>query len=253
MGVPTGTHLLSLDVATGLAGTTHLAATQRMGYGWSKSFVKALSYQDVVAMYGQADFHLIDTPFAAGALAGDDPATVQDPRFVLVPPNFIAGLQNAAPPSAATLATIRRDAQQQAKVMAGGALVANGTDSPLVVPGISLHLNLRAAGLVMTPFQALQTVTINAAKVALVDKDLGSIETGKLADLIAVRGNPLSDLKAAAKVELVIKNGNPYTQQQILARFAHPSPWRPATRRSTATSGAAGAAAQCEAASMHAD
>lgn len=254
MGVPTGTHLLSPGVATGLAGTTHLSATQRMGYGWSKSFVNALSYQDVVAMYGQADFHLIDTLFAAGALAGDDPDIVQDPRFILVPPNFIAGLQNAAPPSAATLATIRRDAQQQAKVMAGGALVANGTDSPLVVPGISLHLNLRAAGLVMTPFQALQTVTINAAKVALVDKDLGSIETGKLADLIAVRGNPLSDLKAAAKVELVIKNGNPYTQQQILAPFRTPlalaarnkaiDGYQRACRR---------APAQCEAASMHAD
>ena len=36
-GVPTGTHMLSPGAATGLAGTTHLSATQRMGYGWSKS------------------------------------------------------------------------------------------------------------------------------------------------------------------------------------------------------------------------
>jgi len=222
MGVPTGTHMISPGVATGLAGTTHLSATQRMGYGWSKSFVNAISYQDVGAMYGQADFHLIDTLFSAGALSADDPSILSDQRFVLVPPNFIMGLQNATAPTAETLATIRKDAQQQTKVLAAGALVANGTDSPLVVPGISLHLNLRAAGLVMSPFQALQSVTINAARMALVDKDLGSVEAGKLADLVAVRGDPLADLKAAANVELVVKNGNAYTQAQILAPFRTP-------------------------------
>jgi Tol biopolymer transport system component len=219
MGIPTGTHLLSPGVQTGLAGTTHLSATQRMGYGWSKSFVNAISYQDVAAMHAQGDFHLIDTLFSAGALSAEDPAILRDPRFILVPPNFIAGLQNATAPSATTMATIVKDAQQQAKVMAAGALVANGTDSPLVVPGISLHLNLRAAGLVMPPYQALQTVTINAAKMAFVEKDLGSVEPGKLADLIAVRGDPLTDLKAAANVELVVKNGNSFTQAQILAPF----------------------------------
>jgi Tol biopolymer transport system component len=222
MGVPTGTHMISPGIATGLAGTTHLSATQRMGYGWSKSFVKAVSYQDVPAMYSESDFHLIDTLFSAQALSAEDPAIVSDERFILVPPNFIAGLQNAPAPSATTLATIRNDAQQEAKVMASGALTANGTDSPLVVPGISLHLNLRAAGLVMSPFQALQSVTINAAKMAFVDKDLGRVETGKLADLVAVRGDPLSDLKAAANVEIVVKNGNAYTKAQILAPFQTP-------------------------------
>ncbi|MDB5960302.1 MAG: hypothetical protein JWP59_1596 [Massilia sp.] len=254
LGVPTGTHMLSPGVATGLGGTTHLSATQRMGYGWSKSFVNAISYQDVPAMHAQADFHLIDTLFSAGALSAEDPAILTDPRFILVPPNFIAGLQNAAPPTAATLAVIRRDAQQQAKVLAAGALVANGTDSPLVVPGISLHLNLRAAGLVMTPVQALQTVTINAAKMALVDKDLGSIEAGKLADLVAVRGDPLADLKAAANVEWVMKNGNPITQAQILAPFR--TPLALAARRSAILAynrACRRDAAECGSGGMHAD
>jgi imidazolonepropionase-like amidohydrolase len=107
-------------------------------------------------------------------------------------------------------------------VLAAGGLLSNGTDSPLVTPGIALHTNLRAAGLVMSAHQALQTVTINSARVAYADKDLGSIETGKLADLVAVRGNPLEDLKAAANTEFVIKNGNVYTQAQILAPFRTP-------------------------------
>ncbi|CAH0318169.1 Protein TolB [Massilia sp. Bi118] len=223
LGVPSGTHPIEPGAATGIAGTTHLSATQRMGYSWSKSAVRAITYQDAYDTYGKGSFHLIDTLFSAAALAGLDPGIVTDPRFILVPPNFVSGLQNATPPTPAQLAGIINDATQQAKVVAAGGLVANGTDSPLVVPGIQLHLNLRAAGLVLGNYTALQTVTINAAKTALVDKDLGSVEPGKLADLIAVRGNPLADLKAAAAVEVVMKNGRAYTQAEILAPFRTPA------------------------------
>jgi hypothetical protein len=223
LGVPSGTHPIEPGASTGIAGTTHLSATQRMGYSWSKSAVKAVTYQDAYDTYGKGSFHLIDTLFSAAALAGLDPGIVTDPRFILVPPNFVAGLQNATPPTAAQMAGIINDATQQAKVVAAGGLVANGTDSPLVVPGIQLHLNLRAAGLVLGNYTALQTVTINAAKMALVDRDLGSVEAGKLADLIAVRGNPLTDLRAAAAVEVVMKNGRAFTQAEILAPFRTPA------------------------------
>lgn len=222
LGVPSGTHPIEPGVATGIAGTTHLSATQRMGYSWSKSAARGITYQDAYDTYGKGNFHLIDTLFSAVALAGQDPGIVTDPRFVLVPPNFVSGLRNATPPTAAQLSTIINDATQQAKVVAAGGLVANGTDSPLVVPGIQLHLNLRAAGLVLGNYTALQTVTINAAKMALVDKDLGSVEAGKLADLIAVRGNPLADLRAAAAVQWVMKNGRVWSQAEILAPFATP-------------------------------
>jgi Tol biopolymer transport system component len=222
LGVPSGTHLIQPGTATGIAGTTHLSATQRMGYGWSKSFVKAITYQDAYDIYGKADFHLIDTLFSAQALAGLDPGIVTDPRFILVPPNFVSGLENAQPPTGTQLAGIINDATQQAKVFAAGALVANGTDTPLVVPGISLHLNLRAAGMVLGNYTALQTVTINAARIAFVDRDLGSVEPGKLADLIAVRGNPLADLRAAAAVQLVVKNGRAWSIPEILAPFSTP-------------------------------
>ncbi|SNS51781.1 component of the Tol biopolymer transport system [Noviherbaspirillum humi] len=221
-GIPTGTHMLSPGAATGIGGTTHLSATQRMGYGWSKS-VNGITYQDAYDLHAKGDFHLIDTLFSAQALAGQDASIVSDDRFILVPPNFVNGLQTATQPTAVQLDTIRKDAQQQAKVLNAGGLVANGTDSPLVVPGISVHLNLRGAGLVMSNLQALQTITINAAKMSYLDKDLGSVEVGKLADLVAVRGNPLQDLTAAANVEIVVKNGNVYPRAQILAPFKTPA------------------------------
>ena len=217
LGVPSGTHMVQPGAATGLAGTTHLSATQRMGYGWSKSFARAITYQDAADVYGKGDFHLIDTLFSSSALAGLDPGIASDPRFILVPPNFVPGLQNAAPPTAAQIATIVNDATQQAKVKAAGALVANGTDSPLVAPGISLHLNLRGAALVQGNLAALQSATRDAAKIALVGEDLGTVEQCKLADLVVVRGDPLADLRAAADVRLVIKNGRVFTQDEILA------------------------------------
>lgn len=217
LGVPSGTHMVQPGAASGLLGTTHLSATQRMGYGWSKSLARLVTYQDATDVYGKGGFNLIDTLFSSSALAGLDPGIATDPRFVLVPPNFVAGLQNAAPPTAAQIATIVNDATQQAKVKAAGALVANGTDSPLVVPGISLHLNLRGAALVQGNLAALQSATRDAARIALVGDDLGTVEKGKLADLIVVNGNPLQDLKAAADVRLVIKNGRVYTQDEILA------------------------------------
>jgi Tol biopolymer transport system component len=215
--VPSGTHMVQPGAATGLGGTTHLSATQRMGYGWSKSFARAITYQDAADVYGKGDFHLIDTLFSASALAGLDPGIVTDPRFVLVPPNFVPGLQNAQPPTATQLASIINDAIQQAKVRAAGALVANGTDSPLVVPGISLHLNMRGAAIVQGNLTALYSVTRDAARIALVGDDLGTVESGKLADLIAVGGNPLADLRAAADVRFVVKNGRVITVPEILA------------------------------------
>jgi imidazolonepropionase-like amidohydrolase len=90
---------------------------------------------------------------------------------------------------------------------AGARLIA-GTDSPLVPYGISLHGELEdyvAAGL--TPFQALQTATVNPARLLAADADLGTLEVGKLADLVVVDGDPLADIKTARRVRTVIKNG----------------------------------------------
>ncbi len=223
MGIPSGTHMISPGASTGIWGTTHLSATQRMGYGWAKSANGLISYQDAVDVHGKADFHNIDTLFSSLALVGQDPAFLADDRFrLLVPPNFIAGLQGTPAPTQATLDGVIRDAAQSGKVQTAGALMALGTDTPLVTPGISLHTGLRAGALVYSNFQALQNVTINAARIAFVDKDLGSVEVGKLADLAVIRGNPLQDVKNAANVEMVVKNGNVITLTQILAPFRTP-------------------------------
>jgi imidazolonepropionase-like amidohydrolase len=58
-----------------------------------------------------------------------------------------------------------------------------------------------------TPWQALQAATTHAAEVCRAGHDLGTVEVDKLADLIAVRHNPLDDIDNLCALELVFKAG----------------------------------------------
>ena len=71
----------------------------------------------------------------------------------------------------------------------------------------------------MSTHEALQAVTINAARYSHADHELGSVEAGKVADLIFVRGDPLADVKNAANVEQVMKNGVVYSIEEILRPY----------------------------------
>ena len=58
-----------------------------------------------------------------------------------------------------------------------------------------------------TPWQTLQAATRHAADICGVGQDLGTIEVGKLADLIVVRENPLDDIDNVRTLQLVFKGG----------------------------------------------
>jgi imidazolonepropionase-like amidohydrolase len=59
----------------------------------------------------------------------------------------------------------------------------------------------------MTPLQALQAATINGATLLSLDKDMGTVEAGKYADLVAVPGDPLTDITVMDHVAWVMKSG----------------------------------------------
>jgi imidazolonepropionase-like amidohydrolase len=86
-----------------------------------------------------------------------------------------------------------------------------GTDTPpgvYIFPGFSLHEELQrfvAAG--FTPLEALQTATLNPAKFLGMEDRLGTIEKGKLADLVLLDANPLEDIRNTQKIAAVIVNG----------------------------------------------
>lgn len=102
----------------------------------------------------------------------------------------------------------------------GENLLVVGTDEPVytsLLPGFAYHRELLAmtyAGL--PPAAVLKAATINGAHALGIDARLGSIEAGKLADLVVVSGNPLEDIKAARNVRYVIKDGVVHDPQALL-------------------------------------
>jgi len=91
-----------------------------------------------------------------------------------------------------------------------GGIVAAGSDAalPLVSPGASLHRELQlyvAAGL--TPAAALETATVRAARLLAVADRVGTVDTGKDADLVLLDGDPLADITATLRVRLVVRAG----------------------------------------------
>lgn len=96
-------------------------------------------------------------------------------------------------------------------VSAGG-LVALGTDFEGYTTPFDLGMPLREIGWMrdagMTPMQIIVAATKNAAMVSNLGEELGTIETGKIADILVVNGNPLANItQALAHVRMVIHNG----------------------------------------------
>ncbi len=95
------------------------------------------------------------------------------------------------------------------KLYDAGVTIVAGTD--MGFPGFSLDRELELYVLAgLTPAQALKTATITPAQAMGVDKQTGSIEAGKQADIIIVDGDPLTNISDVRKVTTVIKAGKIY-------------------------------------------
>jgi predicted amidohydrolase YtcJ len=95
-------------------------------------------------------------------------------------------------------------------------LAATDVGVPLQVPGISLHVELERlieAGL--TPLQALQTATLNPARVLKIVDALGTVEPGKLADMVLLDANPLENIRNTQKIRAVIADGRLYRRADL--------------------------------------
>jgi imidazolonepropionase-like amidohydrolase len=97
----------------------------------------------------------------------------------------------------------------EAFATANGRVVAgSATPAPYVLPGASLQRELELlveAGL--TPLQAISAATKVAAEFLGQEAHLGTLEVGKLADLVILEGNPLADIRQVRQVEVVLRDG----------------------------------------------
>lgn len=118
-----------------------------------------------------------------------------------------------------------KDLEVVGTMQLAGVEIRAGTDTlnPYCLPGFSLHDELDLlvqAG--VTPMQALQAATLNPARFLGREKDLGTVATGKLADLVLLDANPLKDIGNTRKISAVVFGGKYFSRaslDEMLARI----------------------------------
>src|SRR5262249_39210876 len=104
------------------------------------------------------------------------------------------------------------------KLVDSGVLLAAGTDAPYpgIFQGESIHHELEllvSAGL--TPLQAIHAATYNAARIMKAENDWGSLQAGKLANVIVVSGNPAEQISDTRNIEIVVLEGRVLDRQSL--------------------------------------
>jgi imidazolonepropionase-like amidohydrolase len=104
--------------------------------------------------------------------------------------------------------------QNAIKAIKAGVKIALGTDAAVYPHGLNAHeLDVYVNQFGMSPLAAIQTGTINAADLMGWTDRVGAIEPGKWADIIAIEGDPLKDVKILQHVPFVMKSGVVYKNE----------------------------------------
>ncbi len=150
------------------------------------------------------------------ATSAKPPASFE-PGVKDVAPELIEQLEDVGPPTERSnlLSKIfEKDIAIVGALHRAGIPIVAGTDQ--TVPGHSLHREIELyvqAG--FTPMEAIQAATLIPARVMGVEKEVGTIEAGKRADVIVVDGDPLADIRNTRNVELTITAGRMYTSADL--------------------------------------
>ena len=152
-----------------------------------------------------------------GSFLDDEALRMMKERGTWLVPTLLAGEFAGKGPASKTLppevqakaaAAIGKRSDTFKKALKMQVKIAFGTDS-----GVSPHgVNAQEFGLLvdhgMSPVSALRAATMDAATALGLEKQIGSLETGKVADVIAVAGDPFRDIHVTEKVVFVMKGGN---------------------------------------------
>ena len=217
IGVPVATHEIYPAALVGVDNTEHVAATSRRGYSPKQATLQT-AYEDVVQLFGRSRRILCPMISGGGSreLFEKDPALKNDPRFTLYP-QWIQR-QVAAQPAASQAGgggdPRGGSGKMVVEIMKAGGLIVAGTDTP---NAINIHGELMAYTMAgMSAFDALKAATVNPARA--LGYDGGTIEPGKLADLIAIDGDPIANIASTYKVKKVVANGRAYDVAELVAR-----------------------------------
>ncbi|PYP92342.1 MAG: amidohydrolase [Candidatus Angelobacter sp. Gp1-AA117] len=155
----------------------------------------------------------VDTVEHGTYIAPEDLKTMVQKGIWYVPTPYLAHYRAQVLPRTAERMQQQIKIQQDTfrRAMAAGVKIAYGTDAGAfewtISPAVQFPVMVQYG---MSPMQAIQSATIQAADLMGMKDRIGSIETGKLADIIAVAGDPLADISILQKVDFVMKDGQIY-------------------------------------------
>ncbi|WP_229216537.1 DPP IV N-terminal domain-containing protein [Dyadobacter sp. 3J3] len=224
IGIPVSSHEIFPAMRYGVDAVEHIGGTSRRGYSPKISQMN-FTYQDVTELLVKSQMNITPTASLQGgfyAMAAKDPNYYENKQFkVFYSEEFRKGLKDGAsqiekmlPGYLANFGTIQKTVKN---LIASGARVTAGTDSPFIPYAMSLHSELQCwvdGGI--SPFETLRSATLWSAEAVGVSKDLGTIEKGKLADLVIVDGDPLVKIEDAWNVKHVMKNGILFSLEDLL-------------------------------------
>lgn len=183
--------------------------------------------QAVIATLARNQTWVTPTLVAYQAQAHAFDSTSTHPELAKYVPGLVKGGWNARvsalPKSDSLVIRSYFSFERTRELKEAGVRLLAGTDAPqaFVYPGFSLHDELQLlvkSGL--TPLEALQTATYNAAEFFGMQTLLGTIEKGKVADLVLLDANPLQDISNSRRIAAVIANGRLF-DRPALAQLLH--------------------------------
>ena len=136
--------------------------------------------------------------------------TISAGRFVADKAKIDGYFPAVVRPKAAAIGPIIQATFQRAYT--AGVKIAFGTDMGVGPHGDNAKEFIYMVEAGMPPMKAIQSATLSAATLLGDEKNLGSLEKGKLADIVAVPGDPLADIKLMTQVSFVMKAGTVYKQ-----------------------------------------
>lgn len=227
IGIPITSHYLFPAMSFGADGYEHMGGTSRFGYSRTGSTLGRM-YQDVLALSAASGCYRTPTLFGLESMLADTPALVRDDVRVdtLFLPGDRAALRRAADSERGQyVPMIASQVEAIMRMSKAGVKIVTGSDFPIVQPGVSLHLNLRAmVRYGMTPVAALRTATSVAG--GALHPDLGTVAVGSLADLVFVSGDPTRCIDDAADVKGVMVGGEYHTLESLVDPFVGLEPAR---------------------------
>ncbi|WAC14094.1 amidohydrolase family protein [Dyadobacter pollutisoli] len=226
IGIPVSSHEIYPAMRYGVDAVEHMGATSRRGYSPKLTSMNN-SYQDVTELLIKSGMNITPTASLQGGmpmLVNKDPEFFNHKQFAafytpVVVEQMKAQTALRAKNNPAFLTSFSNIQKTVKTMVERGGHVTPGTDSPIIHPGISYHAELQSwvdGGI--TPYQTLRSATLYAAEALGVSKDLGTLENGKLADIVIVDGDPLKNIKDVLNVETVIRNGEVFAIEDILKK-----------------------------------